>query len=153
MGATLQLLKLLTTSGKKPSLSKKTEHPEKLTPAQSAILNPMRLYLPRQARELESLEDQIRASAKGLFSLAALSVDCNVWFLSDDEANTFVPSLTLGLNQAFPSVAASKWGALSLAALSITAIVTAKTLAYLSYKADVRRRAAQPTDAPPTSAT
>lgn len=79
-------------------------------------------------------EPQVKAAAKGLFSVAALSTDCSVWFLEDSEADCFVPSATLALNQTFPSVAQSKWGAISLASLSFLAVVTAKTLVYMQYK-------------------
>ncbi len=84
-------------------------------------------------------EDQVKAVSKGLFSMAALSTDCNVWFLSDDEADCFVPSSTLALNQTFPSVAQSKWGAISLAALALMGVVIAKTLVYMQYKANLKR--------------
>lgn len=84
-------------------------------------------------------EEQVKASFKGLFSLVALGTDCNVWFLSDIEADCFIPSSTLALNQMFPSVAASKWGALSLASLSLMGVVVAKTLVYMQYKASLKK--------------
>jgi hypothetical protein len=80
-------------------------------------------------------EEQVGASFKGIFWMAALSTNCNAWVLTDDEAKCFVPSTTLALNQLFPSVAQSKWGALSLASLSLGAVVIAKTVLYLDYKA------------------
>lgn len=85
-------------------------------------------------------EGQVKATFQGLFSMAALSTDCNVWFLADSEADCFVPSATLALNQTFPSVANSKWGSLTLAALSLSAVVISKTLVYADYK---RRLAAE----------
>lgn len=83
---------------------------------------------------------QIRATFQGLFSMAALSTNCNVWFLADAEADVFVPSATLAFNQSFPSVAQSKWGALTLASLSLSAIVVAKTLSYMQYKQSIKQK-------------
>lgn len=86
-------------------------------------------------------EAQIKASFQGLFSVAALATNYTGWFLSDAEADCFVPSSTLALNQLFPSVAQSKWGALSLASLSFGAVFIAKTLLYVEYKNSLAKRA------------
>lgn len=80
-------------------------------------------------------ENQIKATFQGGFALAALSTNCNVWLLADSEADCFVPSATVALNQTFPSVANSKWGAITLASLSLGAVVLAKTLVYFQWKA------------------
>lgn len=91
-------------------------------------------------------EEQITAVFKGVFSMGALATDCNVWVLTDDEAKCFVPSATLGINQTFPGVATSKWGALSLASISLFGVVFAKTMVYMSWK---RHVAAEATKAGP----
>lgn len=79
-------------------------------------------------------EKQIKATFQGFHSMVALGTDCNVWFLSDAEADCFVPSATVALNQAFPGVAQSKWGSLTLAALAYSAVLISKALIYADYK-------------------
>ncbi len=86
-------------------------------------------------------EGQVKTTFQGLFSIAALGTDCNVWFLADAEADCFVPSATLALNQTFPQVAQSKWGALTLASLSLAAVVIGKTLGYIQYKQTIKKSA------------
>ena len=95
---------------------------------------------------------QVTAAFKGVHSIIALATNFSGWFLSDDEAACFVPSSTLALNQTFPQVAQSKWGAISLASLTYLAVIVGKTLIYLQYKNSIVHAEPVPPPAKPTDA-